>query len=186
MECDRAGDLMMLYMDKALPEDEAKLLNQHLRSCDSCKEDFYAYDKILSELSIQKVYSPPEGFEDAVMEKIRSLDFKRPLVANRDSLVCIIWGVFSILFGIGFLATMYKEAIIDYLSSSGNLSGFVQTLAPISEYAIGLSTDLNLAVTAFGANLAGMVSPFRYVLLSVFFVLAGVQYFIHRKNKVEI
>jgi hypothetical protein len=186
MECDKAENLMMLYMDRALPEQDAAVLNKHIKECAKCREDFFTYDKILSELSIQKVYSPPEGFEGAVMEKIRALDYKRPVSANKDSLFCVIWGVFSILFGTGLIAMMYKDSITSYLAATGRFDGFIQTVGPVTDYVFNLTEQLMLLVTLLGANFIELVSGLRFALLLICFVLAGVQYFIFRKNKAEI
>jgi len=187
MECDKAFNMMMQHMDRTLAEQDALSLNRHLEECASCAEDFYAYNKILSEISVQKVYSPPAGFEDAVMEKIRELDFIRPVNAVKDSGFCVIWSFFSAFIGLGFVLIMYKDAIIERFSGAGWFDALVEALAPVAAYASSGVAWLISIVEAMGVGFVEFISPLRAALLIICFVLAGAQYFIaYGKNKTGI
>jgi len=164
MECDKAEGLMMLHMDRALNDKNKALLDEHLKGCPSCREDFYVYDKMLSELSIQKVYSPPAGFEAEVMERVRALDYKRPVNSVKDSLFCVVCGVLSILFGLAI-----------------NIAPYSKTLGLAAAYI----SDFTAAFMQAGAGLGEAFLQFRFVLLLICLALAAAQYLLSSKNKAE-
>jgi hypothetical protein len=186
MECEKASGLMMQYMDKTLSEADAAKLNSHIKQCPACKEEFMVYDKILREFESTEVISAPDNFCEIVMEKIRALDFKRPVSTVKDSMLCVIWGIFSVVLGLGLLASMYKDTVIEYLSSTGRFELFLKTLAPVSEYVNLFTGGLTSAFASLSTGLGALVSPVRLVLLVIFAVLAGVQYVIYKKNKAEV
>ncbi|MDR1687577.1 MAG: zf-HC2 domain-containing protein [Clostridiales bacterium] len=186
MECEKASALMMQYMDKTLSEADAAKLNSHIKGCPVCKEEFMVYDKILREFETMEVISAPDDFCDTVMEKIRALDFKRPASTVKDSMLCVIWGVFSVLLGLGLLASMYKDTVIEYLASTGRFDLFLKTLAPVTEYVNLFTEGLTNTFTSLSSGLSALVSPVRLTLLVIFAVLAGIQYVIYKKNKAEI
>ena len=47
MDCKMSDMLIMKYMDGVLDESEAKLLNEHILSCEACRKEFYFYDNMV-------------------------------------------------------------------------------------------------------------------------------------------
>lgn len=181
MECYKANELMMGYMDSTLTEDQASKLNQHLRTCASCKEDFLVYDNIMKEFSKAEVIAAPPGFEESVMKKIQSIEFKRNGLFSADSFVCVVWGMFSVLFGLGFILFLYKDAVLETLAAIPYMSAFIATMLPISEFVTSLSNSILLS----GEVMLGIITSSRYIVLGIILCLATVQYAMYRKEKLN-
>ncbi|MDR1541352.1 MAG: zf-HC2 domain-containing protein [Clostridiales bacterium] len=180
MECDAAGEYMMKYMDGILSDHEAELLNRHIGQCSRCKEDFLIYDGIMADFSKMEIVEAPDGFEELVMAKIRTLPV--PEVAT-DSVLCVIWGAFSVLMGLGFIITMNKEAIMEWLSLHPQFDSLMAYLQPLSVTVANVSASMTASFQSMAAQMSQVFSGFRYVLLVIFGLLAVVQYFVYRKAR---
>ena len=185
MECEGAELLLMKYMDNTLAETETDPLNAHLESCGKCRGDFMIYDEILRELSHQTVYAP-DNFEALVMDVIRKLpsDSKK-FMSSADNLLCVVWGIFSVLFGLGFLAVMNRESIIGYLSDNPSLKAYADFLIPVSRFADAAAASLMSAADTLVTDVSAYISSSRYILMLIVGVLIMVQYVIYKKNKAE-
>ena len=183
MDCENANLLLMKYMDSALSETEADLLAKHLDSCDKCQEDFNVYDEMMGGFPIETTIAP-DNFESLVMAKIRELP--EPKYANSDSMLCVVWGVFSVLFGLGFLAVINREAIIQSISANPALSGYADILISVSNFVERFVYAFTNAADSFFVAASGYIASSRYLLMLIVAVLVMVQYVIYKKNKVEV
>lgn len=188
MDCKKANDLMMKFMDSELNEDDAFLLKEHVNNCHSCKEDFIIYNQILEEFSdLNNVISAPDDFEINVMSKINDLgNIYSNAEIRKDNVFCILWGLFSVFAGLGTMLVLYKESIINFLSGTPNMSKLIQYLEPVEVFAdnfkysfIQLVNSVMSVATEYAVNL-------KYVSLIIFILLIAAQYFIYKKDKVEI
>ncbi|MDR1531242.1 MAG: zf-HC2 domain-containing protein [Clostridiales bacterium] len=182
MNCAKADELMMRYMDGTLSEDDAVLLKKHLDTCAACAEDFSLYDEIVTHFSEDTLVSAPEGFEKAVMERIRALP---ALVARPelDTLLYLVWGAVSVLFGIGLIVFFNRDAIIESLAANPAFARYIDLLPPVSDYVTTVLADVSQTVSAVADSVQAYISSFRYLLLIIFVILAAAQMVIARRFK---
>jgi hypothetical protein len=185
-ECERAHGLIMKYMDGELDESGAALLRDHASACADCKADFEIYDFISSELQDTGLTPAPESFVVDVMKIVSGLPQPKQLISNSfDRIMRIALGLFSILFGIGFLLVLNRESIIDYLHGVPAFEGIMETAVPAAE---SLGAGVNeLAGNAYGAfiNALEFVSDYRYILAGGIILLVVMQVILYRKRLVR-
>ena len=182
MDCDKATDLMMKYMDGVLSEAEAASLNGHITECAQCKEDFLAYDGIMGNFSGMTLCEPPEGFELRVMSIIRQLP-EMGLKSVHRSLYGVL-GVFSFLLGLGIILDMNKDAALDWMGRYPQFKPLLDVYAPVSEAVRNISHQVSLALSMVSSYLQQVSSGLYYVPLLIFGVLAAAQFIIYRKERV--
>lgn len=75
MDCNKANDLMMDYMDFNISEEDRFLLDKHLKECKQCREEFELYSQIITEFEIDKEQiETPCNFEEDIMKKIEDIE----------------------------------------------------------------------------------------------------------------
>jgi len=185
MECDNMDMLMMKHMDGILTAEEQKRLDVHMETCKKCRDDFMIYDEILAGLP-DGVITAPDNFENLVMEKIKALPENRRLAGSIDTMLCVAWGIFSVLFGLGFLAVINKDAVISYISASPSLSDYTDVIVSFSGFAESAAAAFMNFITGAAEAMSGYLSSSRYVLFLIVAVLAALQYVVYRKNKAEV
>lgn len=72
MNCEKAIELMPLYLDQALDNVETKELRLHLLKCKSCKRELIALEEVVSKLQNLPQMDLPEGYHNELMEKIQA------------------------------------------------------------------------------------------------------------------
>jgi anti-sigma factor RsiW len=179
MFCEHADDLMMRYLDGCLSTADAQRLHTHLSQCPNCRESFDAYRQITAGLSASPLAAPPEGFVEAVMERVRALPapFRRP---DGDTLLCLVWGAVSVLFGLGLLAFFNRDALVEFLAAREALAPYVALLPGVARAVNGVLAQ----GAALGESLAAAgqyISSFRYLLLAISGLLALAQYVAARR-----
>jgi len=71
-ECsDQIKELIPLYVDQALSEDEIAIVEEHLKICDSCKEELALYQMMSEELKLDDIVLP-DGFHSELMQSLQS------------------------------------------------------------------------------------------------------------------
>lgn len=186
MDCYRTQELLMKYMDDTLDESEAARLGQHLSICPQCTTDFKMYDEILTGFSEIELISAPDGFEERVMCRVMELpSFAAKLNSTLENMMCMIWGGISVLFGMGFLMAINRNAIMGYLYSQPELAGYANTLAQVGEYSAALAGSLMLTINQIISSAAGYASASRYALIVILGLLAAAQIAVHRRAKVS-
>ena len=186
MDCYRVDELLMKYMDDTLNESEAVKLGQHLSMCPQCEIDFKMYDEILTGFSKMELIPVPEGFEERVMRRVAELpSFSAKLNSTVENIMCLIWGGISVLFGIGFLMAINRDAIMGYLYSQPELAGYVNILAQVGEYSAALAGSLMLTINQIILRAAEYAQASRYALIVILALLAAVQIAVHRRAKVS-
>ena len=187
MRCEQADSLMMKYMDRNLSEGEAERLHLHLRECESCQADFLAYDQMvevfIQETAVTVAWELPAAFDQEVMAKIEALGALPNCYTKTDNMLCVFWGGFSALIGLGFGVALNKDAIAALLADSPEGAWLTSFFAPVSQ---AVSGAVDGAVTAFNQAMtqaAGYVAASRWVLLAVFACLAVGVFVAERRKK---
>jgi len=182
MDCEKASDLMMKYMDGVLTEGEAASLNRHIKVCGRCAEDFFVYDGIMNSFSEMTLSEPPEGFERRVMEIVRQLPEMGLKSVNR-ALYGVI-GVFSVLLSLGIILDMNRESILGWMRQYPQFESFIKLYAPVSDAVGSISLRVSTAAAQVSAYLQQVGSNLNYVLLLLAVVLAAAQFVIYRRERV--
>ena len=190
MRCEQAGNLMMKYMDSLLSEKEAEKLNLHLLDCADCRADFHAYDQMVEifaeEASDNLESALPDLFEQETMAMIEALGVLPNHYTKTDNLLCMLWGGFSVLIGLGFGIALNKDAIGSLLADSPEGLQILRFFEPVSASVSSAANGVATAVSQGMAQAAGYVSASRWVLLVVFSCLAVTYFLVDRKKKMEI
>lgn len=154
MNCERANELIMKYMDGTITENEAIQLNLHINECQTCKEEFAVYDSILEEFESFKYVEPPKGFDEAVMEKIHAL----PDVSyiNEKSVYRTIYSVFTALFAFAFFLWTFKAPLLNMLGKNPLFSEKVNQLFSVFAKHNFAINSVNLEINS-GFNITNML-----------------------------
>ena len=186
MECSKANELMMKYMDGAISTQEAERLHKHIEQCEDCKADFLIYDEIVTGFSTLDETPAPDGFTEAVMAKIESLETESASAkasVKADNILVTVWGIFSVLFGLGFALAMNREAISEFLSSRPALAGYMETLAPIGVMAGDFASGITAAVETIFMQASAFLADTKYVILAIAACLALAQVILSFREK---
>jgi len=181
MDCEKANDLMMKYMDGILTEPEAQSLHGHIKVCGRCKEDFLIYDGIMGDFSKMTLSEPPEGFEMRVMNIVRQLP-ETGLKSVRRSLYGVL-GVFSVLLGLGIIMNMNRESLLNWIGRYPQFKPLLDAYAPIADAFGKISMQVSAALSQVSAYLQQAASNLYYVPLLLFLALAAAQLFIYKRER---
>ena len=110
LDCKKAENLIMKYMDGELSPEDAQLLNDHIKCCEKCREEFFVFDAMMqnaAEVS-KEVIRAPEGFEKAVMSKIHTEEEKQYAYSRNDRLRMICISIILCFFAIGYFLIKNK------------------------------------------------------------------------------
>lgn len=185
MDCNKADDYIMKYMDGEITDNEAVMLNEHLLNCKMCRESFNIYDSMLNEFMSQELIKAPEGFEIQVMAKISVLDENMALVHYnaKNKIGEIIWGTFTILFASGTILVLYRDHIINSLLNNPYIGDKVQLLIPVADsvnyQAEVFKSAAEQTVSYFNTTIANSVG----IIFSILAVLCALQFYILRKKR---
>jgi len=186
MDCDKASEYMMKFMDGLLAEKEAVVLHKHVEGCAGCKEDFIIYSQILMNFEVDTEAEAPVGFVEAVMARIDVLPVHAVIKTGAgDTVLCAVWGTVSVMLGLGSLLVLNRDSVIAFVSSQPGLSAYADALTPVTAYMTELADNFGLVFQSAITAAAGFVGWIKYVCLASFVILAIVQFFLYRRGKVE-
>ena len=153
MNCSKADEYFMKYIDNCLTVGEAEQLHKHLAVCEKCKADFMAYDTIAKEFSnMEFIIEAPLDFEDAIMEKIKELPTPKAAVDKSINTVLTVIGIgFMSVLAIGFIIFINRDIIIEMAAGYPQLAGYVAFLNPVSEYVTSFMENIWTVVVNAGA-----------------------------------
>lgn len=130
MDCNDIKDMLSLYIDGELDDEEKLLLEEHIEGCDDCRKELEEYRKIIGMLSSLTDEEPPKGYCKRLHEKLVKAKAERP--ANKR----VIWlkygsiaAALVLVFSVVYLASnrgMYR------LSGAGKNSSYDES-APYIE-----------------------------------------------------
>ncbi len=74
MNCQKIKKLLNLYIDKTLDADMTKQVDEHLKSCPACREEYLKLKQVVSALNSISPQPAPENFTENIMAKISQED----------------------------------------------------------------------------------------------------------------
>lgn len=188
MNCNQVDHLIMKYMDGILAMEEAHKLNLHITECDACREEFFTYQTMIEELQDFTVVEAPKEFEAQVMEKINMIEMEyiQKQAVSMENITAMVWGAFSLLFGIGVLLFIYRQSVLEYLIQSPYMGDWIQIMIPAVNMLSSYLNDIRKEVEDILYNGKEIIIYLKITLSSILGVLGVVKYYIYRKKKVEV
>ena len=185
--CQDIGQLMSLALDRSLTQGEARGLEEHLKRCPTCREEWEAMQRVSRLFTDAPLMGPPPGFADRVMQRVaRRRACRQRLLAGAALLViCLSLVALALPETVRLLAVLWQVITKPSLLSHG--AKLIAQLLNLAEslgracwlVAIALSSSLNqpallgysllvLALTALWIRLvAGRRGGYRPVINNV-------------------
>lgn len=187
MNCKKAEELMMNYMDNTLSPKDAEKLNEHLINCKDCKESFFIYEMVQDTLENNEIIEAPIDFEKELMIKIS--DITPVYLAKKDlSIDClnsIVWGSFTMLLGTGIMLNIYNEPIMNYIEQNEAISNFYNAITPLNNV-ITESINNVFVYTQNLINSMGGVELYAKIVCGLLITLiCFLQVWVKQKDKVD-
>ncbi|HDK27842.1 MAG TPA: hypothetical protein ENG48_12245 [Candidatus Atribacteria bacterium] len=70
MKCSKIEKLIHLHLDRVLPQDTSKELEEHLKNCSTCREEEKNWKKVFSSLNSIRPVSVPDNLTQKIMAKV--------------------------------------------------------------------------------------------------------------------
>lgn len=70
MDCNKAFEMMSLYIDEELNKEEQEKLFEHINGCNYCKEEFKLLKDLVSKLKQEEFLPLPDGYHEELMVKV--------------------------------------------------------------------------------------------------------------------
>ncbi|MCK4450610.1 MAG: zf-HC2 domain-containing protein [Anaerolineae bacterium] len=121
MNCRDVGLLMSLALDQSLTQVEARGLEDHLKRCPTCQEEWEAMQRISRLFADAPLMGPLPGFADRVMQRLaRRQARRRRLLAGAALLVvCLSLGALALPGIVRWLALLWQVITEPSLLSHG-------------------------------------------------------------------
>ena len=103
-----------------------------------------------------------------------------------ENITGIVWGIFSILFGIGVLLVIYQQEILSFLLSYPYTSSWIGQFIPTFDLLTQYLQQLQKNMSGIIVSIRQIVENGKTLLALILVVLGMVQYRIYRKEKVEV
>ena len=176
MDCNKAGRLMMAYMDKNIEEKDKTNLNHHIDKCDACREEFAIYQEMSQDLEsdtvlkVEKIPTMhPPNFESAIMDKISKLS------ERAETRFKLIFGAYTAIFS--FIVVIVLQNInINHREISSRLSDTIQ---------IALLTLVNVLQEIF-YQFGNYAFLLQYYAAAILVFLLIVYFLLKTKEKIRI
>lgn len=148
--CQDIGWLMSLALDKSLAQGEASCLEEHLRQCPTCQEEWEAMQRISRLFTDAPLMGPPPGFADRVMQRLAQRQARRQrLLAGVALLVaCLSLGASALPETVRWLAMLWQVITEPSLLSHG-----AKLVAQLLDLAESLGRACWLVTTALFSSL---------------------------------
>ena len=179
VDCREIDDLFMKHMDGMITAAERDEVRAHLDECGRCREDFEVYEAIRAALGESApACSAPEGFEEAVMQRIAEL----PSGVNPlKRAAYVLFG--ALVVSIGALGTFFFEDIAGALSqvaiSLNYLPALEASLESVMTYLAGFAAALgDVAVSLFE-----MLAQLQLAFLIIFVLLIMLQFVVYNYDQ---
>ena len=145
MSCQDVGLLMSLALDKSLAQGEARCLEEHLRRCPTCQEEWEAMQRVSRLLTDAPLMGPPPGFADRVMQRLaqRQARRRRLLAGAALLVVCLSLVALALPETVRWLAMLWQV-----LTEPSLLSHGVKLAAQLLDLAEAVGRACWLIVTA--------------------------------------
>ncbi|MCQ4725159.1 DUF4349 domain-containing protein [Anaerotignum faecicola] len=133
MECEKALELISLYIDGELNKEEQEEIIKHMEQCESCKKEYDSLKEMVETLKEMEYMPLPEGYHERLMDKIENAKVERADFTGKDKNKRNIWkkyvsiaaGLFVVaVIGIGGNNILTNEISVSQGEASSETSGY--------------------------------------------------------------
>lgn len=145
VSCQDISRLMSLALDQSLTPGEARCLEEHLRQCSTCREEWEAMQRVSRLLAEAPLMGPPPRFAARVMQRLARRRARRQRFLTGIALLvaCLGLGAFALPEIIGLLALLWQVV------SQPSLLGYgVKLMAQLLDLAQSLGGACWLVIAA--------------------------------------
>ena len=97
MKCSKIEKLIHLHLDRVLPQDTSKELEEHLKTCSICREEEKNWKKVFSYLNSIKPVPVPGNLTQKIMAKVSEEEIQTSWIDYLKSRISIPWPSFRIV-----------------------------------------------------------------------------------------
>ncbi len=186
MDCKMSDMLIMKYMDGDIDENEAKLLNSHILTCEACRKEFYFYDSMIKNFEAMPEIEAPQNFEVEVMAKIETLNENYAQVQYKveHKLFGTVVAAFSVVIGGGIALYAFRKPILNAVSGGmipESVYGKLVDMSLVAEEFVGMIAASFSGVFGNTTGAAAILMAVVAVLVVAAVALQGV-YFYRKKR----
>jgi hypothetical protein len=190
VDCSRAFEYFMKYMDNTLREEEAKKLHTHLAVCEKCKADFIVYESLVTEFSVCELIEAPADLEVRVMAEIKKFpELKAHVNKSINAIVAALGIGFFTTMALGFIMFINRDLIFEFMANSPTFAPYVSMLTPVSDFITSFTDNIWTALSGAGTTAFSLVGSYKYIILAIAVLLLIAQIVVYNrgrvKNKVE-
>ena len=151
MNCRDVGLLMSLALDQSLTQVEARGLEDHLKRCPTCQEEWEAMQRVSRLFTDAPLMGPSAGFADRVMQQLarRQARRRRLLIGAALLVICLSLGALALPDIVRWLALLWQVITEPSLLSHG-----AKLTAQLLNLAEALSRACWLIITAVSSYLS--------------------------------
>ncbi|MGL4791624.1 MAG: DUF4349 domain-containing protein, partial [Anaerotignaceae bacterium] len=149
MDCNRASELMNLYIDSMINKEEKELLLQHLKACNCCAEEFEFIKDMVKSLNEEEFLPLPENYHEELMEKINEtkiekleVAFKRKRNWRKYTTVAAAALAVIVVGGIGLNSGSLNKSSLEYGNGVSARNSMGTTDAAMQEMAVATAPDM--------------------------------------------
>ena len=121
MRCQGISLLMSLALDQSLTEVEARGLEDHLKRCPTCQEEWEAMQRVSRLFTDAPLMGPPASFAGRVMQRLaqRQAHRRRFLIGAALLVICLSLGALALPVIVRWLAMLWQVITEPSLLSHG-------------------------------------------------------------------
>lgn len=188
LDCNKANKLIMDYMDFNISKEDEFLLQNHLKECPQCREDFELYTQILEEFTLdtQNTVEAPENFELNVMKKIENIEPTYIREKNNKNIVAYaILTVTALMFSMFFIIYLNKDAFLNIEEQMPVLYNYYLFFENLSNFSLETFSLSNLWEQIY-ILMPSAVEGIKYTsVIAIIFIIVA-QYFLTRRESLKI
>ena len=178
----------MDYMDFNISKEDEFLLQNHLKKCSQCREDFELYTQILEEFTLdsENIIDAPENFEINIMEKIENIEPSYIKEKNNKNIIAYVFlGITSLMLSMFLIIYLNKDVFLNLKEQMPflyNYYSFFENLSKISLETFSLSSLWEQLSVLIPYAIEGI----KYTsIVSIIFIIVA-QCFLRRRESLKI
>ena len=188
MDCNKANQLMMKYMDFNISEEDEFLLKNHIKECSECNENFNLYTQILEEFSIDKenIIEAPEDFEVEIMKKIEHIEPRYIKEKSNKNILCYTaLAMTTFVFSLFLLLSFNKDLLLANTEKYPILDKYYTFFESILNFNIKEDSFSSL-LENLSFIMPYVINGLKYIsILMIIFIIIG-QYFLIKRKTLKI
>lgn len=118
-DCKIVSDLLPLYIDGVVSDETRKFVEEHLKKCDDCKEEYKKMSEKLVVFSNAQVNKKDAEIIKGIKKKFKNKKFREVLISTLATIVILVSAFFYI--SLHQIPITYNQNKMDLVEKSGDL-----------------------------------------------------------------